>query len=69
MPAGNAASTGRPNPRSRSTRVRTYAAAKYSSTKTMTLPINLVYPSRRTPRRIAALLDAFTEDLGRSHPL
>jgi len=36
---------------------------------TMTLPINIVHPSRRTTRRVAALIEVFTTELRRSHPL
>jgi len=36
---------------------------------TMTLPINIVHPSRRTTRRVAALIEMFTTELRRSHPL
>ena len=36
---------------------------------TMTLPINIVHPSRRTPRRVAALIEMFTAELRVSHPI
>ena len=37
--------------------------------QTLTLPINLVHPSRRVPRRVTALLQLFTEELRVSHPI
>jgi DNA-binding transcriptional LysR family regulator len=35
---------------------------------TVPLPINLVHPSRRVPRRVAVLLDTLARDLAVSHP-
>lgn len=37
--------------------------------QTLTLPINLLYPTRRTPRRVSALMHLFTTELRQSHPL
>ena len=37
--------------------------------QTLTLPINLLYPTRRTPRRVSALMLLFTTELRQSHPL
>jgi DNA-binding transcriptional LysR family regulator len=37
--------------------------------ETMTLPINLLYPTRRVPRRVTALMQMFTTELRASHPL
>ncbi|MBL8596800.1 MAG: LysR family transcriptional regulator [Devosia sp.] len=34
----------------------------------LTLPIHLIHPSRRVPRRVAVLLEILAEELGRSHP-
>lgn len=36
--------------------------------QTMTLPIQLLHPSRRVTRRVAALMDAIAAELKRSHP-
>ncbi|MEO6179155.1 MAG: LysR family transcriptional regulator [Devosia sp.] len=36
--------------------------------QTMTLPISLVYPSRRVPRRVSSLMDTIAEALRVSHP-
>jgi DNA-binding transcriptional LysR family regulator len=36
--------------------------------QTMTLPIQLLHPSRRVTRRVAALMEAIAADLKRSHP-
>jgi len=37
--------------------------------QTLTLPINLLYPTRRTPRRVSALMHLFTTELRQSQPL
>ncbi len=37
--------------------------------ETLTLPIHLIHPSRRVPRRVAALLELFTTELKQSHPV
>jgi DNA-binding transcriptional LysR family regulator len=37
--------------------------------ETMGLPIHLVHPSRRVPRRVSALLDLLTAELKVSHPV
>jgi DNA-binding transcriptional LysR family regulator len=34
----------------------------------LTLPIYLIHPSRRVPRRVAVLMDTLADELGRSHP-
>ena len=40
-----------------------------SEWETLTLPINLLYPTRRTPRRVSALMQLFTSELRQSHPI
>jgi DNA-binding transcriptional LysR family regulator len=34
----------------------------------MSLPISLVYPSRRTPQRVSALMDFIAREIRQSHP-
>lgn len=37
--------------------------------QTLTLPIYLMHPSRRVPRRVAVLLDTLAAEIGQSHPM
>ena len=37
--------------------------------QTLALPIYLLHPSRRIPRRVSVLLDTLASEIGRSHPM
>lgn len=41
----------------------------FADWKTASLPIHLVHPSRRVPRRVAALMQVLASELRQSHPL
>ena len=41
----------------------------FADWETANLPIHLVHPSRRVPRRVAALMQVLANELRQSHPL
>ena len=36
---------------------------------TLSIPIQLIYPSRRVPRRVSVLMDQLVTEIGQTHPM